>query len=544
MAIPRLRPEDVRASKNLPAPGEEAANDARFNLRLRDYPGLGEPETGASTTAGLPPAGVTYGNSREDMQPTEGFARRQRVARPIDFLEHRVEEDLTRPVVDHNGGVRSTLIGAGRGFLRGVARTGSLAGGVGGAASGAITHGLDHSLDERYAANELTQDDASAYGAARGIEAAGLKAEGARSDVRYKNAAAGYAEARPEIEAAKIAETHRKAEEARIFRALTSLRGQRLDPSNPRHAKLIADADAAGIPLDAESFNNSRGNLVRYVKADPDSPEKTIEVERNMVTGQETVLGQKGFQATRGADGRTTAEVKSDEDRDRGFKALERERNISNELRRASLNLSGQRFDLSKAQYDNRLSEDTRKELKSANDLIAEAERYQEDANSVGARTKYIDPDTGKEMESAKRQIKRDEYQARAAALRRRAIANYGYLFADGDKISTEQFRQLFPSLGGNFSGEAQRLGLTLTDDPMQGPVGRSAVPRRGAPAAARSAGRSASPVGGSGRPSAPSTDKTHVSRAKARQTYPELRGKSDAEIDEAIKAQGLIPMP
>jgi hypothetical protein len=370
------------------------------------------------------------------------------------------------------------------------ARTGDPVAALGAAGAGAVVGAVDPHAANRMRYNaEVARSDAR-LGQLRTQRKGELDAE-------HTQAETDYLRQRPGIEAGKRLDAQAKAEQSRIFRALGTLKGQKLDPANPRHAKLIADAEAAGIPIDAESFNNSKGNVIRYAKTDPEHPEQTVEVERNVVTGEETVLGQKGYQATRNAEGMTGAEVHTDADRDRAYAGLERERAVSNDLRRQGLaianghlTLAGQHFNLAQAQFDNRLSEGTRKELKSANDLAAEAERWQEAANAIGSRTQYKDPETGEMKDSRKAENQRDIFQARAESLRRRVVANYGYLFAPDDggtpKMSAAQLQQLFPSVGGNWSGLATRLGVQLTDEGSgQGPVQPSTLPHRGAPTAA-----------------------------------------------------------
>jgi hypothetical protein len=282
---PPMLPEDYRRSKRLPELGEQAANDEVFARRLGQYPQLAVPAPGESATLSAPPPGVAYGLSRPDLQPSAGAARRERVERPLEFLETRAREDLTRPVVDHNGGLKSTLIGAWRGFLRGVAQTGSLGGGVGGAATGAVTHGLDHSLDERHAAGELFGDDLARLGAARQMEAAGLKAEGQRTDNAWKAA-------RPDIELAKREDARAKAGLQAVLSNLRLLKGQRLDSTNPRHLALLQRAADAGIYVDPDEWNDAKDNLVPVEVIDPQNLTATRKMLLNKVTGETSDYGQ------------------------------------------------------------------------------------------------------------------------------------------------------------------------------------------------------------------------------------------------------------
>jgi hypothetical protein len=342
-----------------------------------------------------------------------------------------------------------------------------------------------------------------------------LKIEREAAQTEQVRAQTGWLTARPGIEEAKSKATAAKQEQSAVLSNLRLLKGTRLDPSNPEHASLLRRAAAAGISIDANSFNDASSNLVSMELVDPEHPEQKRRAFFNRATEEITDAGQSGFVAPVGADGMTETQRRGDAARDRSFYALEHERAVANDLRgqqleisKGQLTLAGRRFDLSAAQFDNRLGEETRKEAKSANDLAAEAERWQEAANAIGSRTTYIDPETHKEMESKKALNKRDEYAARAASLRRRMIANYGYLFAPDDskgpQMSTEQLKGLFPSLGGNFSGEATRLGITLTDEGSgQGAVPSSILPRRAAPAARRAAPAAAGRYAGQRMPAA-----------------------------------------
>jgi hypothetical protein len=197
----------------------------------------------------------------------------------------------------------------------------------------------------------------------------------------------------------------------------------------------------------------------------------------------------------------------------------------------ARIEISRGHLDLARLSLDNRLSEQTRREFKDANRLSSDAERYGQAAADLANKTTYKDPETGEVRESKKWAAKRDEYEARAAALRREFIADYGYMFQseDGDiKMSLDQFRQLFPSLQGNFTGEAERLGVTITDEgSMQGPVPVSTIPRRPAPARVASASKA-----------------RYVSREKFRKKYPEFGDAPDAEVDAKIRESGYESKP
>lgn len=303
----------IGKARSLPAPGEEEANDAGVRERMDASGGFDEGGGGAT-------------------------ASRPRIADPTGRLDEQINYERQHPATDGNGWFKSLLKHGGQGFLEGLTRggvPGAIMGGVGGAVAGAV----DKSSDERYDQQRRVGRYQRQRGELVQREGEQLKLDDARAGVRLKNAQAGYAERRPDIDAAKADERRLKDERARIFRVLSSLKGQKLDPADPRVRQLQTDADRADVPFDVESFNNSKGNVVRYTRVDPEHPERTQEVERNVVTGEETVLGQRGYQATRGADGRTTAEVKTDEDRDRAYEATQ-------EYRKQLLSMAGDRFQL------------------------------------------------------------------------------------------------------------------------------------------------------------------------------------------------------
>lgn len=495
-----------------PAPGEESANNSRFMDALRRA-GLAFDDTlpvGDRVAGGPAPEGVSYSD----------FDTR----RP--WVTDRLGYDETHVPNNRNGRVRGALISAGLGAIQGALSTpqNPIAGMVGGALGAGSVGAFRPQTDEamRHEMFTLPRERAE-RAAAQGAAADALKLADAQAGVRLKNAQADYTEQRPEIEAAKARESARKSEEARIFGILRSLRGQKIDPSNPRYAKLLADADAADIPIDAESFNNSKGNVVRFTRTDAEHPERTQVVERNVVTGEEKALGQGAFQATRNAEGMTAAEVRTDEDRDRGYNALERQRAVSNELTRAGLNLSRERFDFTKLQRDDRLSENTRKEMSAAAKMRADAEQAQMDAESFKSAGMYVD-DNGKERQAKWAAQKWKAAEDKAEAKRREYFQTYGYLHSpDGGemRMTMDEFRQLFPNAP-NPMASAPSYGVVITDSTQPGtPHTNNYPPRRGAPRAAGSTGRKY-------------TEAEVRERARA-------QGKNEDEAVRAVRAKNMV---
>jgi hypothetical protein len=472
--------------------------------------------------------------------PRAALAAQQRNTKPQfidmgdeagDLKRYEVALENWRNPAPHHSRLGSALARAGMGFIEGVARTGSLGGGIGGAASGAIYGAVKPNWIER---SERDAEIGRAGGRIKQLD------ERAKEEAQTEGVQAqtDWMRARPEIERdkASAAEYNRRVSE--FFRTANLFKGQRLDPDkNPRHARLLERGAALGIEIDPESWNESKGNMVRYTRTDPDHPEQTVEVERNVVTGEEKVLGQRGFQATRNAEGRTTAEVKSDEDRDASRTETHRH-NLAGEGQGAErIGIMRQHLTLSQAAQNDKLDERDRRDAEKADKLAAQAERYQQAAEAIGSRTKYTDPNTGEEKESRKAQNQRDVFAAQAQALRRQLFSSYGDLYDRGPdgrvRMTTAQYRSMFPSLGGNFVGDAQSMGVELTDadttgqgTPVPSPMHRPA--RRGA--------RSSS--------TAPSEGKTHVTRADARKLYPQLKDASDTDVDAAIRSAGYEPIP
>lgn len=123
-------------------------------------------------------------------------------------------------------------------------------------------------------------------------EADALKLEGAQADVRYKNAQAGYAEARPDLEAAKRLDAQAKAAQSAVLANLRLLKGTRLDPNNARHVRLLERAADAGIYVDPDEWNDAKDNLVPVEVIDPQNPTATRKMLLNKVTGETSDYGQ------------------------------------------------------------------------------------------------------------------------------------------------------------------------------------------------------------------------------------------------------------
>jgi hypothetical protein len=220
---------------------------------------------------------------------------------------------------------------------------------------------------------------------------------------------------------------------------------------------------------------------------DAADPTQVHKVLVNKLTGEQSDLGTTRFtQPVHSDTEMTAAEEHADSDRDRGYNALERQRSVSNDLQRAGLNLSRERFDFSKLERDDRLSEVSRKEIGAAAHMRSQAEQAQMDAEAFKGAGMYKGDD-GKEHQAKWAAQKWKAAEDKAEALRREYFSTYGYLHApDGGevKMTMDEFRQLFPNAP-NPSASAPSYGVVLIDSDQPGtPRTNTASPRRPAPRA------------------------------------------------------------
>jgi hypothetical protein len=139
-----------------------------------------------------------------------------------------------------------------------------------------------------------------------------------RAGTDLKKAQTAYALQRPDSDAEKRAATERQRERTMIGSNLRSLKGQKLDPTNPRHASWLDRAERAGWFIDPDEWNNSASNQVAITVVDPENPEQTRQAFFNKVTGESTDAGQKGYAQPVKKSGMTEAQERADADRDAG----------------------------------------------------------------------------------------------------------------------------------------------------------------------------------------------------------------------------------
>jgi hypothetical protein len=431
------------------------------------------------------PAGV-------DFRPGEP-AYRGRIAEPVRRVNDQLNYELANPARSkHKHKWLEVLEMAGVGALQGAASqpANPIAGAIGGAAAGVVVQGVRRDTLAQVQQGQRVSRLGQQLNDAFDRQKKQLAVDETRADIGVKRANERWLDARPDLEAKKAAEAAAQRERNSILANLRLLKGQRIDPSNPRHARILERAANAGIEVDPDAWNNSASNLVPIDVVDPQNPIQKRRQFYNKTSGEITDVGQSGYVAPIHKDTELTSNQEGiDADRDDSRDNMERQRKIQNEFSRLRIRQGDKRISLLEASQDNRLSEQTRRELKEANKLSADAERYQQAANDLTNKTTYKDPETGEERESKKWAAKKSEYEARADSLRRQLVGSYGYLFAPGDdgvpEMTTGEFSRLFPSLGGNYTGESQRLGVRLTDaGGGQNPVSPAVLPRRGAPTA------------------------------------------------------------
>jgi hypothetical protein len=383
----------------------------------------------------------------------------------------------------------------------------SLGRALGAAIGGGVTGLLDKSADERTIDRPAQIARAQAQVQVEGAldrERAASEESAARR--RNLDADTTYKLARPGIEEKKADASAQKAEQSRIFRALSTLKGQALDPSNPRIAKLLSEADAAGIPVDLDSFNNSKGNFVRYARTDPDHPERTQTVERNVATGEESVLGQKGYQQPVGADGMTASQ-------------------------RGNLTLGGQRF--GETERHNQVTE-------------GQGQQRINQSREFGiARIEQGDVRLGQSADRATRA----RYNALSSLVQRRntlqAQANKwrSYKADDGSvqpwaekkaSVYEDQIRATedrMQSQYGDLLDEAAQNDDGMINGPQKAMENKGLMRTPHTPAHSAPAQSSPSQL-------------PRVSRARFRAKYPQFNGRPDSDVDAAISSSGGQPIP
>jgi hypothetical protein len=159
--------------------------------------------------------------------------------------------------------------------------------GLGGAARGAF----DPSIDEQN--KRLAKMDGLARWIQQTHNIEQMQAETAKTQAEADNL-----QTKPQRDAdaaaAKAKTADVKAKRAAVLANLRLFKDQKLDPSNPTHARLLEKAADAGIEIDPVSWNNARSNVAYLNTVDPDDPSKMVRMSVNKATGETSVILHDG----------------------------------------------------------------------------------------------------------------------------------------------------------------------------------------------------------------------------------------------------------
>jgi hypothetical protein len=236
-------------ARALPAPGEEAANDARVRARIGAAGGYDDGGDGATAT-------------------------RERITDPAGRLEKQIDYERQHPAKDGNGWW-SVLKSSGKLALDGFVR-GGVPGAVRGGVTGAVVGAVDKSADERYDQGRRVGRYQQELGDLREKEKGALELEGKRADIGVKEANRDWLRQRPVIEQGK-------ADSAALKRAQDLLQreiGNRLkeprpfDPADSYDSDLAARAEGLGMRFAPGAFGDFK-NPAQLEVIDPTDPSGT-----------------------------------------------------------------------------------------------------------------------------------------------------------------------------------------------------------------------------------------------------------------------------
>jgi hypothetical protein len=234
-------------ARALPAPGEDAANDARVRDRISAAGGYGDGSDGATAT-------------------------RKRIVDPTGRLEKQIDYERQNPAQDSNGRGRSAVKMAARLFLDGFVR-GGVPGAVRGGIAGGVLGAVDKSADEQYAQQKRVGGYQHELGALRENEKQKLTLEDKRADIGVKNANRGWLEARPGIEASKLDAGKLKTAQTALQREIGNrLREPReFDASDAYDSDLLQRAQSLGVNFSPGMFGDFKNPATMEVVDPSDS---------------------------------------------------------------------------------------------------------------------------------------------------------------------------------------------------------------------------------------------------------------------------------
>lgn len=523
------------------------------------------PPEGERPPARLAPPAPDPTERQFDIPPSIGprptVGREVEVPQPSQLEQWQQERDhlATTPAKDRNGRFKSMLINAlvqmgqnAQAATEGALRTGRpvdayglaavMGGAGGGLAAGALNPALDEERRRQYKLNQVES-----------LIKTRLSEQRAQAGDDYRRAQTGWLQARPVSEGKKADAATRTKLQAAIQREISNrLKEPRpFDPSDAYDADLAERAEAADVRFSPGMFGDFK-NPAQLEVIDPSDPSGTrktrLVYDRETGAWRPLTVGGQGVTSdyTQPVDpktGMTEFQKGSLLLGTRRADETEKQHGISNEFTRQQLGLARGRLSLAQAAQDYRFDEQSRKHFGEANKLAAQAEEYARVASSLDSHSEYTDPDTGERKTSTRRVIDRDKFFAKADAARRELLTTYRDAFTQNEQghvLMTEaEFKALFPSLAAKSAdtrlGEALRLGIELTDGPGAKPDSTNYTPSPIKPRARRS------PAAGADRPATQS--KGRVARSnfdKVRAQNPSLQGKSDAEVEAALRAQGV----
>jgi hypothetical protein len=95
-----------------------------------------------------------------------------------------------------------------------------------------------------------------------------------------------------------------KDEQAAVLANARLLKGQKLDPNNPRHAAFLDRAERANVFIDPEKWNDSASNEVEATIVDPENPTQTIRVSYQSRDRRRKGFRTGGIRPARGSKNR------------------------------------------------------------------------------------------------------------------------------------------------------------------------------------------------------------------------------------------------
>ncbi|MFL6282752.1 MAG: hypothetical protein ACJ74Q_06250 [Pyrinomonadaceae bacterium] len=399
-----------------------------------------------------------------------------------------LDDLVNSTATDRNGRLRS---GAKTALLAPTQPTDSLGNAIGQRIGNFITGALFKNSDEEI---ERRHDIARARPAAEreaAEEKRALDTENTRSEINLRDSTADFNRTTRAEEVRARAQDRNKR---RLFDMLRSM--PTVDPS--KHAAFLGTWQRTfGEPFDVDVWNAKKGNfVVRDLFTDPLNPQQKHSVAINFADGSTRDLGVSGYAATRDADGRTTADVKTDEDRDAGRVETTRHNRVTEAQGGERIGIARGHLTLAQAAQDKSFSDTDRKAYGEAAKLLAEAEQASNEADAYVANATYKDKDTGQMVRSRKYDVKAAELQAKAEALRERLYSVYGDLWRKEDgqlHMTSAEWRQNHPNVPVSI---ASRYKIIIDDDPSMNPStpqgrnmpplpSRSTVPARPRPSAA-----------------------------------------------------------